>query len=493
MQRISTLILAMLFCLAPGWHGLYGQQTKVIRPVFTSSDTALNEAFLWARGKALSYAHGNDPVGPWYEAALPGREAFCMRDVSHQSLGAAILGLEDHTRNMFRKFAQNQREAMDYCSYWEINRYDRPAPVDYRNDRDFWYNLPANFDVLYNCYRQFLWTGDSTYLQDPDLLRFYEQSLREYVDRWELDHTRILQRDRRLHTDSSFYFGNKRGIPTYNEGGRGDTRLGIDMTASLIAAYQAYAQLLRLRGEPEKARECETKAGEEKAFLDTFWWDREKQTYRSIWYADEAFDYFMVGKDQAFLHYLLYFGVLDDPAKAAAIMAAYAQRHDSLIVELKSYLPILFYENGQSDLANELVKALCSPENKRRDYPENSFTVIEHLVRGLMGVEVDASRQEVRTLSRLNGTMDWAAVWPMLLGTMPGIRHDGNYKTMFFFGSNFNLHERYSWKACFSGRHPYIWLNGEQLEAEYDPQRQESYIRVPFHFGETYTASIRND
>jgi len=31
-------------------------------------------------------------VGYWYEAALPGREAFCMRDVSHQSIGAETLG-----------------------------------------------------------------------------------------------------------------------------------------------------------------------------------------------------------------------------------------------------------------------------------------------------------------------------------------------------------------------------------------------------------------
>lgn len=44
----------------------------------------------------LSYAHdGTDSVGYWYEAALPQRETFCMRDVSHQSVGAQILGLSD--------------------------------------------------------------------------------------------------------------------------------------------------------------------------------------------------------------------------------------------------------------------------------------------------------------------------------------------------------------------------------------------------------------
>ena len=50
---------------------------------------------------------------------------------------------------MFLKFAQNISESKDYCSYWEINKFDEPAPVDFRNDKDFWYNLPANFDVIY--------------------------------------------------------------------------------------------------------------------------------------------------------------------------------------------------------------------------------------------------------------------------------------------------------------------------------------------------------
>ncbi|HCO84947.1 MAG TPA: hypothetical protein DIT95_15650, partial [Arenibacter sp.] len=45
--------------------------------IFVSSDKELNKAFNWAKNKALSYAHdNNDPVGYWYEAALPDREAF---------------------------------------------------------------------------------------------------------------------------------------------------------------------------------------------------------------------------------------------------------------------------------------------------------------------------------------------------------------------------------------------------------------------------------
>src|SRR5215471_13472225 len=60
---------------------------------FDTSDANLNTAFAWARRQALAYAFRGDPVGDWYEAALPGRQAFCMRDVSHQAMGAHALGL----------------------------------------------------------------------------------------------------------------------------------------------------------------------------------------------------------------------------------------------------------------------------------------------------------------------------------------------------------------------------------------------------------------
>ena len=40
---------------------------------FTSSQDRLNACFEWAKAQAMTYAHESDPVGPWYEAALPGR------------------------------------------------------------------------------------------------------------------------------------------------------------------------------------------------------------------------------------------------------------------------------------------------------------------------------------------------------------------------------------------------------------------------------------
>ena len=176
---------------------------------FNSSNEELTNAFVWAKSKALSYVHdGSDPVGLWYEAALPDREAFCMRDISHQAIGAEILGLGKHNYNMFLKFAQNISAEKDYCSYWEINRYNQPAPVDYENDSDFWYNLPANFDIIFNAHRLYNWTGNKSYLENDELQNFYGLSINEYVDHWDLGHEEVLNRNRSLHVkvnDSNRY------------------------------------------------------------------------------------------------------------------------------------------------------------------------------------------------------------------------------------------------------------------------------------------------
>ena len=431
-----------------------------------------------------------DPVGFWYEAALPNREAFCMRDVSHQSIGAEILGLSQHNFNMLLKFAQNISKEKDYCSFWEINRYDKPAPVDYETDQDFWYNLPANFDVTFSAYRLYQWTGNAEYLNHPDLINFYELSLNEYVDHWDLGATEVLDRNRLLHiSEANSRFGDKRGIPTYNEGGRGTTLLGIDMTASIIAAYKSYSEMLKLRKEMTKAAAYMEKAHQEQAFLDTFWWDSEKQTFRSILYEDGEFDYFMVGENQAFLHYLYYFEAISDDEKFRSVVEQYAANFDKLIVELKSYLPIIFYENGYTELANQMIIDLCSVDNKRRDYPENSFTVIEHLTRGLMGINVDAATNSFSTLPRLDKKEDWVEMKNIpLLSNLITVEHFGKSKTKVTNLSGNSI----KWSAKILGTHEFLYINGRKTKCMAgDSNRQPySYTIVELKEGETVVVSL---
>ena len=92
---------------------------------FHSNNERLCQGFTWAKAQAEVYVR--DEAG-CYEAALPGRDAFCMRDVSHQSVGAHCLGLAAHNKNMLEAFARAISESKDWCSWWEITSEGKPAP-----------------------------------------------------------------------------------------------------------------------------------------------------------------------------------------------------------------------------------------------------------------------------------------------------------------------------------------------------------------------------
>ena len=209
-----------------------------------SSDQRLVQGFQWAKRQALAYVFSGDPVGDWYEASLPGRQAFCMRDVSHQSAGAQVLGLAAVTRNMLHHFAASIAESRDWCGYWEIDKYGRPAPVDYKSDKDFWYNLPANFDLLNCCYRQYLWTADAAYVKDPLFLNFYDRTVNDYVKRWDKDGDGV--------PESYREYGH-RGIGSYDEDLEFHLLVGADLVAAQAAAYSAYAAIAEIRGQPDIA------------------------------------------------------------------------------------------------------------------------------------------------------------------------------------------------------------------------------------------------
>ncbi|MGH9771123.1 MAG: hypothetical protein ACRD4Q_05420 [Candidatus Acidiferrales bacterium] len=274
MKLRITVVWAAAFVLAACAQAQPVHHKPQSKLEFESSDARLAAAFNWAKQQAMAYAFDGDPVGPWYEAALPGREAFCMRDVSHQCLGAQALGLSGYTHNMLRRFAENISDSKDWCSYWEINRYNLPAPVDYRNDAAFWYDLPANFDVLDACYRMYLWSGDLTYLNDPVFLNFYDRTVSDYVERWHLGLNQVMTRGRWMNIRGEFNphdnFQVSRGIPGYQEGSS-DYIVGVGFLATQFAAYRAYASIQALRGNFSGAQAYAEKAVSVKDLVNSTW------------------------------------------------------------------------------------------------------------------------------------------------------------------------------------------------------------------------------
>ena len=383
---------------------------------FSSDDQVLVKGFEWAKRQAMAYVfRNNDPVGPWYEAALPKREAFCMRDVSHQLIGAQMLGLADINKNLLSKFVAAISESRDWCGYWEINRHNLPAPVDYKSDKDFWYNLPANFDILDACYRAWLWTGDPIYLNDPAFINFYDKSLNEYVRRWDPDGDGLMEGN----PDST----SSRGLSSYNEEKYG--KVGIDLLAAQYIGHLDYSKILLFKKQALSSDDYLARAMKIKNRINSIWWDPENKLYHHyIRYNGMWLD------DKQMMSFLLRWDVVPHD-RASAVIDHLIKVVPQTGVEMNTYYPLETYRYGKAEDAYRLLVRLVSPDLKRREYPEVSFAAIEAIGMGLMGIQADAGTLTIRTKSRLTGSTGWAELkdMPVFDGTIT-VKHEGRMKTI---------------------------------------------------------------
>ncbi|TDW96676.1 right-handed parallel beta-helix repeat-containing protein [Dinghuibacter silviterrae] len=450
---------------------------------FCGSDTALVRAFAWAKTQALHYkGKPGDPVGPWYESALPPRDAFCMRDVSHQSVGAAILGLDAANKNMLTLFAQNMSAEKNWCSYWEMNKHGVPAPEDYRSDKEFWYNLDANFDVLWATWRLAAWTGDSSYYTAPVFRNFQEQTADAYINSWVLQPDSLLTRPAHPNAPTPFHeedaFDRCRGLPSYSEG-IPDMKMGVDLVAALYRGLETYSEILKQRGEP--AGGFTQRAQQYRTRLESDWWSDSLGRYRT-WYSTG--NQFGIGEGETFL---LWFDALQDTARIRRTVDHLASVRWN--VENTSYLPYLFYREGFWDTGRNTILYLADPGTARREYPEVSFGVVQAVVLGLMGVSPIPGTRTVTTLYRHRGPGSaWLEDLPVL-GTTLTIRHLSPRESSV---TNTGK-KRVIWRAQFSGLYTSARVGAKMLPAQRFTDkwgRDISYVDVPLDAGQQASVQV---
>ena len=466
---------------------------------FGSSDRTLAAGFDWAKQQALTYVFTGDPVGNWYEAALPGRSAFCMRDVSHQSIGAQVLGLAEFNRNMLKKFAASIAASRGWAGYWEINKYDQPAPVDYKNDQDFWFNLPANFDVVNTCYQVYRWTGDDTYLNDSVFLNFYERTLNDYIHHWDKDGVGIPE---------SFPEYGHRGLGSYDENPNLHIKIGGDLMAAEYAAYMAYANIAVLRKDSATARALREKAAALRKRFNDDWWDWRRQVFNTALLSDDKF-YF--GSSDAFMP--LWFGLIEPGDRlqhelglvtglrsAGALLAERQDVRDAQETEAElatqlaragveemSYVPEIAYRYGRDDRGYAVLVALMDPGLRRREYPEVSFSVIRTIAVGLMGIDPDPAERLLATRSHLTKRTAWAKLEDVpVFNNRIAVSHSGVSESTLINEEG----PRIQWKAEFPGSIPKLLVDGKAkpAEAELDAAGDtESYVIVAVSSGRKVT------
>jgi hypothetical protein len=372
-----------------------------------------------------------------------------MRDVSHQATGAHLLGLAAFNRNMLRAFASNISASRDYCTYWEIDKYSRPAPVDYRSDTDFWYNLPSNFDVLDACWRQFQWTGDREYIEGAAFANFHRLTLTEYVKAWDRDGDGI--------PDHRPEDGN-RGIGSYDEGPIDQMAVGADLVAAQARASRSYAAMRESLGDAAGAASHRAAADRLQRLFESSWFDARRGAYAAALTARRTL--FFTPGEYSIVH-PLYFGLLAPGPRRDAHVARLVANPPEFI-ELESHLPEVFYRLGADEAAYGEILALSAKSKPRRDYPEVPFALVGAVGTGLMGLEADARTRTVTTRSHLTAATRWAALSGVpVFDAVLAVRHEGRRQTTV----SSEAGDAFTWRACFPGTRSTLVVDGASKPA----------------------------
>jgi hypothetical protein len=456
----KILLAATLFAGAMAGAQQASQPTQL---EFRSSSSSLNEIFRWARGQALAYvAPSSSSIGPWYEAALPGRNAFCMRDVSHQTEGATVLGLAAANRNMLGRFAVSVDEKRDWAGYWEIDGEGRPSSADYVSDADFWFNLPANFDVLDAIVRMWRWTGDDTYRDDPGFREFFRRTVNDYVIRWQLQPETILHRPRIANQRlESGKFVHSRGIPSYSEGPK-DFIFGADLLAAEYRGLRSFQEIAVTPQDKALAISAQSVANQIQQLLERIAWSQSQQHYLGVIRQDQSG--FESGDAMT-----LYFGAAKDPdhLRGALDYISSPKYWEKINIEEESYAPLVLFRYGRTEPAYRILTDLSRPEKPRREYPEVSYAVIAALVGGTMGVAPSRSGDpfDVQTLAQLPSARDNASLRSLpFRKNLLDVKHTGSLSSSL---SN-RAGPALRWRAVFQGTLRKLKVNDKAILARHE-------------------------
>ena len=429
---------------------------------FHSSDAQLNQSFHWAKEQALAYVRPEtSPIGPWYEAALPGRNAFCMRDVSHQTTGAAALGLYQANRNMLARFAGAVAPSRDWAGYWEIDQEGKPSSADYVSDSDFWYNLPSNFDVLDAVVRMWRWTGDDSYRDDPGFQFFFRKTMTDYVQLWQLWPNTILNRPRIANQKLvKGKFIASRGIPSYTEGPK-DFMLGADLLAAEYRAMRSYKEVAAPGGDKELAARIQATGDQVQDILEAVAWSNVGNHFNEVIRKDLSG--FGSGDTMA-----LYFDAVKSPAHIQGALAYVAapQYWKKINIEEESYVPAVLFHYGCVAAAYQILFDLTSPNKPRREYPEVSYAVIAAIVTGAMGVEPShpSDPYDVQTLPQpMTRDENLSLTFLHINANLIDIADHGEVSSQLLNRQGPLLR----WRAAFKGDMAKIYVNGRPIRAEH--------------------------
>jgi hypothetical protein len=335
--------------------------------------------------------------------------------------------------------------------------------------------------------RMWRWTGDESYLSDPEFERFFEATANSYISAWQLQPGRILSRPRIMNGRlQSGKFVNSRGIPSYTEG-RSDFNVGSDLLAAEYRALQSLQLIAMERHQPGTAERLKATADAIQQLIEQRAWSEAEGHFHGFF--SESGKTFGSGDAM-----LLYFKAVRRPdhLRGALDFIAAPEYWQHVGIEEESYLPLTLYHYGRSADATRILLDLSNPDKKRREYPEVSYSVIAAIVSGTMGLvpSEDAGSDAIQTLSRLRDGHDFAELKGIAIkNNIVDIRHVGASSSSLTNRSGPPL----QWRASFSGIATRLQVNGKWMQAQHSSSPGGltcSWVMVTVPSGNTFVVTF---
>ncbi len=501
---------------SPKWtvKCVVGQRTVQI----TSDNKTLEETFNWAVNKTDQFVmtgktgvlnkSESNPRGtgtakyiPSYWAGYYDRTAFYGRDFVHQAVGGQLVGLTEENFNMFKTFAKNATEEQKWYAPWAFNFDGSIYSLDYKSPTNFVREVPAQFELVEKAYKQYQWSGDERYINDPDLWNFYTKVMTDFVEMHDTNGNGVAEG-----TGGGIF----QGTCSYNERGGEPLLEAGDSIGSQYQATLAYAGMLEARGEKDEAAKWFQKAADLKKYFNEEWSVKvgSENTYVRALGTDNMTKYTGWGKENSW--FMPMKQITAPGERTDGYLDMISERLGDGIgsnssapnnIEAYTYLPDTFFPYNRNEEAWKWMQYIASVKDNPHerpsqgtngDYPEISFTWVSSTIEGLMGVQADAAKNMVTTAAHLPkeiGFIDATSIH--FADHYLDVRHDGLTKTTVHNEAEKTL----NWEAQFYGEYDYILCNGKYIPAK---KKQVNGVTVSFanitvNANETTTAEAVNE
>ncbi|MFD9305413.1 NPCBM/NEW2 domain-containing protein [Streptomyces sp. NPDC060048] len=459
-----------------------------------SPNATLNDGFNWGKDRALgmTFYPGNPMMGhepewwrlknsthptvePGYWGAYTNRESYYNRDISHQSDGAHALGLDAETLHMMKTFAADADDPGQ--NGWPLWAHSSTGAMYYIDGTGF-RELPSPFNLMTKAYKQYQWTGNSDWINDPALSAFYDSTMGSFLAGHEVKwndanpsgEQPVSRKQPGEYTATFFEFPNENLVSAADS-------LGYQYQSML-----AYAEILKAKGDNANSAKWADRAKRVRDHFETNWWDASTNRYIRGKDAGGT-GYSSWGHEASFLMMLT--GLGDHGAKTGSYLDFIAANDDDLNVEATSYLPEMYYQYNRSTEGWAWLKKLMTGKNS---YPEISFLAVSSVIDGIMGVQPDAPNDKVATVSRLTSETPWVEIDHLKVGDNDlKLKHTGTTGSTLTNNSGGTV----NWEAQFYGTPATITVNGTvqtpQTKSLYG--KTVSYVTVPVAAGASVTAT----